>query len=198
MSPKVYFSILVAVIVLVVGFLLFNHEGSRVTEDQLVENLDYRLRFTYPGGPDGYELIESSTSDSFLQSYVMVEGSELAAFQDNGGDLAPPTMSVFMFQFPDTEDVSEGEERPGRITRLQNWAQENSGLTAFGQMYGTPDIVEIDGVRALEYTTDGPYQQTVYLVAYRGTIYMFLGQYDRPTDHIKQDFENLLETVRFE
>ena len=197
MSPKVYFSVLAVVAVLIAGFFWFGQEEPRVVEDQLVENSEYRLSFNYPGGPDGYELVESNTSDRFLQSYVIVEGSELEKFQTTEVELAPPTMSIFMFQLPE-EEVPEGEERPGRITRLQNWAQANAGLTAFDQIYGTPDIVEIDGVKALEYTTDGPYQQTVYLVSYRGTIYMFLGQYDRPTDQIKQDFETLLQTVRFE
>jgi hypothetical protein len=199
MSSKVYFAVVAIVVIFIGVFFWLLPEAPRVTEPVVVEDTQFRMSFTYPGGPDGYELVESNTSDSFLQSYVMVERSAWEAFQAAAGEVAPPTMSIFIYQQPDEEaDTLEREPRPGRISRLQSWAQANAGLTAFDQIYGTPEVVEIDGVKALEYTTDGIYQQSIYLSSYRGTIYMFLGQYNRPTDVIKQDFENLMQTVRFD
>lgn len=189
--------IIIAAITVVIGlFIILTQTGSkeRVLDDALVENSSYALSFNYLSGEDGYELVSSATSDEFLQSYVLVDKSDLAKYQSSEIDTAPPTMSIFIFELPDNET----EEEVGRITRLQNWAQNNSGLTSFEQIYGTPKIIEIDGVKALEYTTDGTYQQTIYLASYRGFVYMFVGQYDRPTDFIKADFETLIQSVRFE
>lgn len=189
---------IIAVLVLVVGIVIFlkTSPADRVVEDQLVENNAYSISFNYLTGQDGYELVESFTSDNFLHSYVLVEKSKLSEFQVNSEKSVPPTMAVFIFQTPEDEET-EGE-KPGRITRLQNWAQDNAGITAFEQIYGTPEIIEIDGVKGLEYTTNGTYQQSVFLASYRGYTYMFVGQYNRPTDMIKKDFEHLMESVRFE
>ena len=191
--------VIIAITTVVIGaFIILTQTGSkdRVLEDALVENDNYSLSFNYLSGDDGYELINSATNDEFLQSYVLVGKEDLSEFQNNQIETAPPTMSIFIFQLPE-EEVAEGEEI-GRITRLQNWAQTNAGITSFEQIYGTPKIIEIDGVKALEYTTDGTYQQSIFLSSYRGYIYMFVGQYDRPTDFIKADFETLMQTVRFE
>lgn len=201
MSRKHIVILITLLLAVVVYFLWSNSDKTeRTLEDNLVENSTYSLSFNYPGGADGYELIESNTSDDFLQSYVLVEKTALAEYRASEAETAPPTISIFIFQIPDSEDEENEEEaeRPGRITRLQNWAQANAGLTSFADIYGTPDIVEVDGVKALEYSTDGVYQQAIYLVSYRGFIYMFVGQYDRPTDFIKGDFENMMQNVRFE
>jgi hypothetical protein len=195
---KTYFIVLGLSALVILGYFVFFFSGGmaeRATEPALVNNDQYSIGFNYLAGADGYELIESNTQDDFLQSYVLVDKAELAEYRENQEDTAPPTISVFIFQMPDEETTEEGS---GRITRLQNWAQTNAGITSFDNIYGTPEIVEIDGVKGLEYFTDGLYQQTIFLVSYRGYVYMFVGQFDRPTDLIKQDFEALMETVRFE
>lgn len=195
---KTYFIILGLSALVILGYFAFFFSGGmveRATEPALVDNDQYAIGFNYLAGEEGYELIQSNTQDDFLQSYVLVDKAELAEYQENQEETAPPTISVFIFQLPEEESTEEGS---GRITRLQNWAQANAGITSFDQIYGTPEIVEIDGVKGLEYFTDGLYQQTIFLVSYRGYVYMFVGQFDRPTDLIKQDFEALMETVRFE
>ena len=197
MSKK-YIIILAVALVVVALYFFFSgpNQQERMLEGVQVEDSSYSFSFNYPSGADGYELIESNTSDNFLQSYVLVDKTALAQYQENGVETAPPTISAFVFQLPET-DEDEGEERPGRITRLQNWAQANAGLTSYEDIYGTPKVVEIDGVKVLEYSTDGVYQQSIFLASYHGFVYMFVGQYDRPTDFIKSDFEQLMQTVRF-
>ncbi len=197
MSKKIIIPIIIVLLAAIVYLFVYqSNQNERVLSDSLVENDNYSISFNYLDGEDGYELIDSATSDNFLQSYVLIEKAELASYQETGAETAPPTMGIFIFQLPEAEEVDG--ETPGRITRLQNWAQSNSGLTSFDRIYGTPEIVEVDGVKALEYTTDGVYQQTVFLASYHGFIYMFVGQYDRPTDFIKADFETLMNSIRFE
>ena len=197
MFKKVTILVVIALLVVLVYVLFFqSNQNERILTEVLVENDAYAISFDYLDGEDGYEIIESATSDNFLQSYVLIEKSQLADYQASDAKTAPPTISIFVFQLPEAEE-GEGEQ-PGRITRLQNWAQSNQGLTSFDRIYGTPEIVEIDGVKALEYSTDGIYQQSIFLASYRGYVYMFVGQYDRPTDFVKADFEKLMESVRFD
>ncbi len=197
MFKKITYVVVAALLIALVYILVFQSgQGERAVSDVLIENDTYSLSFNYFDGVDGYELINSATSDNFLQSYVLIEKEKLVDYQVSDAETAPPTISIFILQLPEAEEV-EGE-KPGRITRLQNWAQNNSGLTSFERIYGTPKIVEIDGVKSLEYSTDGTYQQSVFLSSYRGYVYMFVGQHDRPTDDIKADFETLMTTVHFE
>lgn len=189
---------IVVVVGLAVLFLTKPWSGAQndsTANLKTITNDTYAFSFAYPAGTDGYELIESGSQDNFLHSYVFIDSADLASFQSAEFTETPPTMSVFVFTLP--EETEDGESA-GRITRLQTWAQENAGLTAYNLMYGTPDIVEIDGLKALSYLTDGLYQQEVYLASYRGHIYMFVGQYNRPTDQIKKDFQHLIESVLFE
>ena len=85
-----------------------------------------------------------------------------------------------------------------RVTRLQNWAIDNDILTSFTKAKATPDIIELDGTKALHYQADGLYQQDIYLVSYKNRAYMFVGQYDAPSDITKTAFDELIGTVTFE
>ncbi len=193
--------ILVGIVAIIAAYFLtqswFSTNEDRVLEDRLVENDEYSLSFNYFAGEDGYQLAGPASDGEVLQSYVLIQQDSFVEFQQGEAETTPPTMSIFVFELPDVEEV-EGEDRPGRITRLQNWAVNNQGLTSFDRIYGTPDIIEIDGVKAIQFDTDGTYQQSIYLASYRGYIYMFVGQYERPTDTLRKDFQSLIESVRFE
>lgn len=200
MNKKIAVGLGVVVAIIAVYFAIqsgiFNNK-DRVVEDSLVVNEEYSFSFNYLAGEDGYHLAELNAGGSVLQSYILVVQDSLTAYQENNADIAPPTMSIFVFDLPDSEEI-EGQDQPGRVTRLQNWAISNQGLTSYDRIFGTPEIIELDGVKALHYDTDGSYQQSIYLASYRGYIYMFVGQHERPTDTIKKDFESLIQTVRFE
>lgn len=200
MNKKLIFFVVVPVVVLAVVYLavvkpMLDNRTESVVVYQLAQNEQLEIQFSYPSGEDGYSMIEPPVEAPMLDAWILMSTPEYISFQGGESTETPASMSVFVFSLPD--DTSEGEQ-VGRITRLQNWAQSNSGITAYDRIYGTPDVVEIDGVKALEYTTDGLYQQTVYLASYRSRVYMFVGQYDRPTDAIKSDFETLIQSVHFE
>lgn len=200
MNKKVVAGLVIIGVVIAVYFAVQNglfSNNERILEDTIVQDDEYSLSFNYFAGEDGYHLAELEAGGSVLQSYILVDQDSLATYQEGSADLAPPTMSVFIFALPVTEEV-EGVDQPGRITRLQNWAADNQGLTSYDLAYGTPEIIELDGVKTLQYDTDGSYQQSVYLASYRGYVYMFVGQYNRPTDNIKKDFETLISSVRFD
>ena len=101
-------------------------------------------------------------------------------------------MNIFIFALDEkattTEDVS-------RITELQNWASDNSIVTAIKLAKKTPDVVDLDGVKALHYQADGLYQQDIYLLSYKARVYMFVGQYDKDMDYTYTAFQSLMKTV---
>ena len=95
------------VVVAIVAYLLFQNgfftNTERVLEDRLVENDEYSLSFNYYAGEDGYQLAELDAGGDVLRSYILVEGEGLAEYQETSGDIAPPTMSIFIFALPVTE-----------------------------------------------------------------------------------------------
>lgn len=174
----------------------FDGQTESATVYETAQNAELSIAFAYPGGEHGYSLIEPPVEENMLDAWILMPTADYASFKEAESSDAPASMSVFIFSLPDEEASSE--ERAGRITRLQNWATDNKNITLIDRAYGTPDIVELDGVKALKYDTTGLFEQSIYLASYRSYVYMFVGQYNRPTDDIKQDFEELIASVRFE
>ncbi len=198
--------IFVAIAVVVIAAVVYGVWGrqwlSGLTESVVVyetaSNEDISLAFTYPSGEAGYSLIEPPVQGELIDAWIMMETPSYIKYQQGDKSETPASMSVFVFKLPEEATVAENEERAGRITRLQNWANEKKNITYIDRAYGTPEIVEIDGVKALKYDTTGLFEQSIYLASYQSNVYMFVGQYDRPTDDIKQDFEALMASVKFE
>jgi hypothetical protein len=112
---------------------------------------------------------------------------------------APASISVFILALEEAaSSTASTTERGSRITRLQNWAMDNKSLTSFHLTKTTPDIIEIDGVKALHYKADGLYQQDIYLASYKGMVYMFTAQYDKETDLTYKAFQEIMKSVSFD
>ncbi len=179
------------------------------------------LSFSYPSGETGLSLIEPPTTSNtaLLEAFILMPFADYQAIQtDEPPSESPASISIFVFKETDTEesatitlgtasgttetatleqDTASETPRVGRVTRLQNWATDNQNLTSFNQAKNTPEVVDLDGVNALYYEADGLYQQQIYLAAYKGNIYMFVGQYDSPEDPIYQQFKDLMTKVSF-
>jgi hypothetical protein len=197
------FGILVAASLLFVAFELYavyktKSETPLPSGRETVTNKDYGFSFAYPKGDGGFTMVEPNGEDKGIKkAYLMLPAEEFAQYQksSNVGD-APAAMSVFVFSF-DTGTTTDSKDT-SRITELQNWAKDNSTLTSMKQAKGTPDVVDLDGIKALHYTADGLYQQDIYLLSYRGYVYMFAGQYNKTTDKTYTAFQDLIHSVSFE
>ena len=132
-----------------------------------------------------------------MKSYLLMPTKEFEAYKSRTdvGE-APANISLFVFTLDTSANASTTGE--SRISQLQTWATDNSSFTSIKLAKNTPDVVEIDGVKALHYKADGLYQQDIYLAAYRGYVYMFVSQYDAETDMTYTAFQELLQTVTFE
>lgn len=185
--------------IVIAGYLYFTKQSIEATlVQEVVHADDVSLSFSYPSGDAGYALVEPPTNDLIKKSFILMEAGEYVKVHNgNMGDDAPSTVSILVFSQSEDYTTVEGEDS-GRIAKLQNWAAKNDSLTQFSRLENTPDIVELDGVKALHYTASGAYEQDIYLASYRDKIYMFTGQYEDSDDDIHKMFETLMKTVVFE
>lgn len=188
-----------------------------VVTPALITRPDLAFEFSFPSGEQGYSLIEqagevpevseeseivistttaaSSTSQDAVMRhmFLMMDTETYTVYQAEGATGAvPPAISIIVFD--NSGDQSEGD----RMTRLKNWALQNSALTAYSQVAGEPENLELDGVNAIRYqATTGDYRTTFTLASYQGNIYVFAGQFTDDSDDIKATYNALLESVRF-
>jgi hypothetical protein len=202
-NKKTYliFGAIVAVIALIVAYQLYvsRHKVTlphEPTATETVTNPELAFSFAYPKGSDAFTLLEPDGTDKgILKSYIMMPASDYESYKNSGGE-APAAMNVFVLALGDTTATTS--EADTRITELQNWAADNSTLSSIKQAKATPDVVVLDGVKALHYEADGLYKQDIYLVSYRGHVYMFVGQYDKQTDVTYTAFQDLIKSVLFD
>jgi hypothetical protein len=196
------------VIALILAFVcLRQFAGAPSTVDipvqqQTVVSEESRFSFQYPAGEAGFAVVEPPATGGIKESFILIPSNEYADFQTaTEARETPASISVLVFALeaePETDETDDSAESDSRITRLQNWAADNTILTSFNVAKATPDIVEIDGVKALHYQADGLYQQDIYLASYRSLVYMFVAQYDAEDDLTIASFPALIQSISFD
>ena len=197
--------VVIALILAFVGYRQYYvvHAPSdlELLSKDVVTSEEFGISFTYPTGEEGLTLIEPPAGDSGVKkAYLLIPTPEYKQFTASTDTKeAPAAISVLVYMLDDeVEETGTTTERESRITRLQNWAIDNNTLTSFNQAKATPDIIELDGVKALHYKADGLYQQDIYLASYRGMVYMLAGAYNEETDLTYRAFQELVKTVSFD
>ena len=198
----------IAAVLLAVGVLVYismvalpKDTSTRVEPivgNYAVSNEEVNLLFKYPASVTGLALIEPPVEPGGMlkDAYVLMQTAEYISFQSStteSGTPPPPSISLFVFDLP----PNVGEEDLSRDERLVRWATQNQSLTMYT---ASPDMVttNIDGLDMYTYSVEGLYKRDVYLGAYRGNIYMFVGQYTDETDPIREQFQALLKTIEFQ
>ncbi len=199
--------IIAALIVLAVAAVVY-YQFFRTSYDvgslpkEMVSNDEVGLSFTYPSTENGFSLVEPPVGDNgLLAAYVLIPSREYEDYKASTDVReAPASISVLVYEIDSgtTTVTASGSERVDRVTRLQSWATDNDTLTSFTRAKATPDIVEIDGIKALHYQADGLYQQDIYLVSYQNRAYMFTAQFDAPTDITGTAFTEFIESISFD
>ncbi len=197
--------IVVGVVIAAVAVWFFYQQFSSYQDDQMevaiametVSRPELDFTFTFPSGEAGFTLIEPPAAPTgLLQGFIMMPTTEYIALQNDADSESPSAMTVFVFSLEDEETASTSP-RVERITRLQNWAVSNDALTSFSKAQNTPDIIELDGVKALHYRTTGETMQDIYLASYGGRVYMFASQFSEETDVTFVEFQKLIASVTF-
>ena len=176
----------------------FDNRMVSVVAPVTIKSTDLPLEFSYPSGDDGYTMIEPPvplTGNGLTKVYIIMDTRQYLEYQsDTNVKTVPPSISVFVFQTPESLNTLEDA---GRITRLQTWAESNAQYSSFPLMDSEFEVVELDGVQALRYRTLGMFKQEVYLAEYRDHIYVFTGQFEDNNDSIHQMFANLVDSIVF-
>ena len=188
---------------ILVGYQLVVHEEQQTTlgTTKTVNDETYGLSFSFDEGEEAFTLVEPPVNQAGIQkSYIMLLTKAYADYQqsDNVAE-APAGMNVFILTLEEegnTENATTAEQSD-RMTRLKHWAMRFDGLTQYSKKKAEPEEVEIDGLKALKYQTEGLYQQTIYLATYKNNVYMFIGQYTEQSDITYTAFEKLLTTISF-
>ena len=188
---------------ILVGYQLVVHEEQQTTlgTTKTVNDETYGLSFSFDEGEEAFTLVEPPVNQAGIQkSYIMLLTKAYADYQqsDNVAE-APAGMNVFILTLEEegnTENATTAEQAD-RMTRLKDWAMRFDGLTQYSKKKAEPEEVEIDGLKALKYQTEGLYQQTIYLATYKNNVYMFIGQYTEQSDITYTAFEKLLTTISF-
>lgn len=204
---KIYSVSLVVTVLLIIGVIVYTQivkpalDNRTITDTAImpVKNLDLDFGFTYPSGESGFALIEppvpTTTSDGLQKVYVLMDTQEYVLFQSNPDQgETPPSVSVLVVKMPVLSDELETTDR---LTRLKAWAELYPQYSSATIRTGQQEIVDLDGVPAIRYSTDGLYQQEVYLVSYKGNVYVFTGQFDSESDTIHSMFMELIRSVEF-
>jgi len=206
---KIY--LVIVVVVAVIGYFVYTSilkpqlDNRTVTAvvPMTIKSSDTSLEFTYPSGEDGYSLIEppvpEGLSDGLRKVYILMDTHDYIEFQkDKNGD-TPPTVSVFVLDFPNSLYGLNGlTEDSKRIDKLKAWAQKYTKYSSYNQKTAEPEEVKLDGALTLHYLTKGDYQQDVYVVMYNGKVYVFNGQFTKDKENIHKMFKELIGSVVFD
>jgi hypothetical protein len=193
-------------VVLIAGAYVANEQVVRpMLDDKMVEDVvgapilvdEYDFAFKYPSGVEGFALVEppvASTSLSLKKAYLMFEYSQYLEYQNSEQvGQTPPAVSVFVFALPEKSETGTSS----RSERLLQWVNENPQYTSFNKKVGETTEVEVDGVTAMKYTTEGFYTQDFHIMSYSGNAYIFASQYENSDDANVAMYTNLINSITF-
>ncbi|MEX0918990.1 MAG: hypothetical protein WDZ85_03475 [Candidatus Paceibacterota bacterium] len=158
-------------------------ESVRVTaEEELTEfkSPENDFRFTYPAGPNGYDLDQTdqlvdSTADS---TYILTPKRRLNLAIDENSSLI--TIQLYKHE----------ARNPLR------WAEDNPEAR-FSERINEHQQGQIQGRVALWYQTGEPKPSDNLIIKAGDIIYFFRTHYRQPADSIRSDFLDILPTIRF-
>lgn len=195
----------IILVVILIARPWFQSRTVTTVVNEKIERPALNIAFTFPSGEAGYSflepVLEENASDNEPEAaFIMILSEAYMKFQEApAGGEAPPSMSLFVFAKPaeSTSTVASGTPELDRITRLRNWTVAHEAVTSYSLAKDVPVEVDIDGVQALHYQTEGLYQQDVYVAFNKGRYYLIVGQYDGEADPQYATFQELVKSISF-
>lgn len=146
------------------------------------------FEFTYKNGENGYvvaEMPNDPNNKNFLKTIILMQAEDVKNITNipEGGE-GPPIMAVLVFkntkkQFP------------------LAWAQANIQFSNFNLKRGEVTEIVVGGANAIRYMSDGLYASDVVIVAHGENIYVLAGMYIDVVSALRQDFEPLVQSIKF-
>lgn len=149
-------------------------------------NEEFGFEFTYRPGLNGYVLEESEYGDHvahLLRSIVLMTAEDAAKDVVIGGE-GPATINVLVFE--NVDDLSP-----------QVWAETYVQYSNLNLKMGDISEAVVDGEEGIRYLADGLYPSENVIVAHGDKMYVVSGMYLDEHSDLRQDFEPLVESIRF-
>lgn len=198
-QKKIYLiiTLLIIAVAAAASYVFFFRPQARYVEfnqSELVSRPAIDLEFSFVAGPDALSLVEAPVEGEPLKgAFILMSSSDYIEVHNNTATETPASISIFVFTLPEQEN-----QDLSKTDLLREWAMDNQSLTGINVSEGEPEEIELDGVKGIKYNTVGAYNQEVQLFNHRGRAYMFVGQYDDTTEDLRDDFEELMQTVVFQ
>jgi len=206
-NTKLIIGVLITLSILLVTFLvvrpMLQDRTVATVANETIERPELDLAFTFPSGEDAYTYIEPlkmEGNDKPIGAFIMMESKAYEIMQEpNFVGETPPSMSIFVYAEADeaSSTGASSSDSIDRVTKLRNWAEANSGVTAYNLALTTPLETEIDGAKALYYKSDGLYGQEVYIAFHRNKYYLIVGQHDGEENPQYRAFQELIRSITF-
>lgn len=152
-----------------------------------------QIAFDYPDGSDGYVIDdvsslarEESQEIEVIRAYRIINAKEKFELE-NSQDAreGPPTMQLTVFQ----NDLNQSAGA---------WVDAFPFFSNIDMVLGAVDRdARVGGANAVRYTIDGLYLTDNVVVASGDYIYHFTGSYLERDSAIRQDFQAIIDSVRF-
>ena len=159
-----------------------------VKKQDMYGNAELGFSFVYPTGANGYVLEERDPldiEDIVVRTVTLMRSEDYANIKNIPiGSEGPPVISVMV--------VKNDKKQP-----LRTWAES---AIAFSNIHlKTTDVVEttINGIQAIRYMADGLYASDTAVVIHGEYAYVFTGQFLDAQSDLRNDFQPLLDSVRF-
>ncbi len=167
------------------GSQIYKSNGSTF---QKYWNEDFGISFSYKIDPEGYALIEQTPSA--LDSNKDIEKS-ISLFYKN--EYEEYKKSSVPRELP--RSISIRIFKNAKNLSAQEWINNNSAVANYRPSGIRPESVSFGGVSGVRYSASGLYQNEVVVLNNNYKIYIFAVEYDSPNEPIRNDFQNLLNSL---
>lgn len=151
-------------------------------------NTSFGFSFSYPGGEDGYVLVENVTTKRSFDPYLSLSLFNADEYEDFQQAIepreGPPSLTVEVFSV---------EDYPTPVAFAVNHPLSN-----YTQGPGELSDVEIGGEAGVSFTWSGLYEGRTSVVLHEDRFYVWSVQALEPQGSMTVDYHALLETVSFE
>lgn len=178
--------ILILIIILIIGVAYFTDNLPKTNPNlSRYSDPNIGLEFVYETGPDGYVVDERMPVDlGELVKVIILHRTEDTLKEPPMNGEGSPTITISVL----TNDLKESP---------RTWADKKTDYSNINLKTGDVQETMVGGEGAIRYMSDGLYASENVITSYGDYIYVITGQFIDSESDIRQDFQPILDSIRF-